>query len=105
MGRCGGGGKVAWGSWEKIYLPKECDCLVIKESGKFNYALLSKWRWRLLNDEVVLGAGFLLLTMVLIPCGFHFFALPMHLYGGRISGKSVLMRALVAGLIRGCVGR
>lgn len=40
--------KTIWISWEKICLPKVGD-LGIKHCGKFNLALLCKWKWRILN--------------------------------------------------------
>jgi len=42
---------IAWVSWEVLCKPKEEGGLGIKDITKFNYALLAKWRWRLISEE------------------------------------------------------
>ncbi|XP_068486393.1 uncharacterized protein [Phaseolus vulgaris] len=42
---------IAWVSWEVLCKPKEEGGLGIKDIRKFNYALLAKWRWRLISEE------------------------------------------------------
>jgi len=42
---------IAWVSWEIVCKTKEEGGLGIRDIRKFNYALLAKWRWRLVSDE------------------------------------------------------
>ena len=42
---------IAWVSWEVLCKPKEEGGLGIRDIRKFNYALLAKWRWRLISEE------------------------------------------------------
>lgn len=49
-GECEESKKVYWVSWDSICLAKEDDCLGVRHCGLFNIDLLSKWKWRVLND-------------------------------------------------------
>lgn len=51
MGRGHDVKKVYWVSWDSICLPKEEGGLGVKHRGLFNLALLSKWKWQILNDD------------------------------------------------------
>ena len=42
---------IPWVSWGKICKPFEEGGLGIKDIRKFNYALMAKWKWRLMSDE------------------------------------------------------
>lgn len=48
------GGNMAWVKWDTICKPKVVQGLGIKNIKIFNMALLSKWKWRLLevNDDL-----------------------------------------------------
>lgn len=46
-----GGGKIAWVEWSKICRPKAEGGLGVKDLRLFNWALLGKWRWRLLKER------------------------------------------------------
>lgn len=41
---------IAWVSWENVCRPKEVRGLGIKYIGRFNSALLCKWRWRMIKE-------------------------------------------------------
>lgn len=43
--------KVIWIRWDYIYLSKEECGLRVKHCGMFNHTLLSKWTWRILNND------------------------------------------------------
>lgn len=40
---------MSWVSWDTVCLPKEFGGLGVKHCGLFNLALLSKWKWKILN--------------------------------------------------------
>ncbi|XP_068471476.1 uncharacterized protein [Phaseolus vulgaris] len=42
---------IPWVSWGNICRPPEEGGLGIKDIRKFNYALMAKWKWRLMSDE------------------------------------------------------
>jgi len=42
---------IPWVSWENICKPCEEGGLGIKDMRKFNFALMAKWKWRLMNEE------------------------------------------------------
>jgi hypothetical protein len=42
--------KLGWVNWDHICLPKEQGGLGVKNLELFNVALLSKWKWRFLDD-------------------------------------------------------
>jgi len=42
---------IPWVSWGNICKPTEEGGLGIKDIRKFNYALMAKWKWRLMSDE------------------------------------------------------
>ena len=42
---------IPWVSWGNICKPPEEGGLGIKDVRKFNYALMAKWKWRLMSDE------------------------------------------------------
>jgi len=42
---------IPWVSWGNICKPLEEGGLGIKDVRKFNYALMAKWKWRLMSDE------------------------------------------------------
>jgi len=56
--------KIAWISWERA--PKEKCGLGIKNLYLFNISLLSKWRWRFLQDSLQFGPLLLDLDMVVL---------------------------------------
>lgn len=41
--------KVNWVNRDSVCLPKEVGGLRVKHCGLFNFAFLSKWKWRILN--------------------------------------------------------
>ncbi|CAK8538809.1 unnamed protein product [Lathyrus sativus] len=43
--------KVNWIKWENVCCSKKDGGLGVKYYGKFNLALLGKWKWRILNEE------------------------------------------------------
>jgi len=43
---------IAWVSWGNLFKPKEEGGLRFKNIRKFNFALLNKWRWRCISQEV-----------------------------------------------------
>lgn len=43
--------KIAWVNWDTLCKRKEERGLGIKDWGRFNLALLGKWRWRFLNER------------------------------------------------------
>lgn len=43
--------KIAWVRWEEVCKAKYMGGLGIKNIVKFNYALLGKWRWRLIPNQ------------------------------------------------------
>src|ERR1044072_1367680 len=43
--------KTAWVSWERMCAPKDLGGLGLKDLGRFNIALLGKWRWRLFSEK------------------------------------------------------
>ena len=45
------GRKIAWVKWEQMCKPKEEGRLGLKDMRFFNFALLGKWKWRLVNEE------------------------------------------------------
>jgi len=48
---CGDNRSIPWVSWGNICKPLEEGGLGIKDIRKFNYALMAKWKWRLMSDE------------------------------------------------------
>ncbi|XP_068466531.1 uncharacterized mitochondrial protein AtMg00310-like [Phaseolus vulgaris] len=42
---------ISWVSWEDVCKPKEEGGLGIRDIRRFNYALLAKWRWRIVSEE------------------------------------------------------
>jgi len=42
---------ISWVKWGTVCKPMEEGGLEIKDIQKFNYALLAKWKWRLLSEE------------------------------------------------------
>jgi len=42
---------IPWVSWDKICKSNEEGGLGIKDIRKFNYALMAKWKWRMMSDE------------------------------------------------------
>jgi len=42
---------IPWVSWENICKPCEEGGLGIKNIRKFNFALMAKWKWRLMSEE------------------------------------------------------
>ena len=48
--------KIAWVSWKSICLPKEKGGLGIKDINQFNFALLGKWLWNLMQNKGELWA-------------------------------------------------
>ncbi|KAI5403655.1 hypothetical protein KIW84_050994 [Lathyrus oleraceus] len=53
------GKKICWVSWDIICLSKAKWGLGVKHCCMFNLSLLSKWKWRILNDESSSWANFL----------------------------------------------
>ncbi|PNX99941.1 cysteine-rich receptor-like protein kinase, partial [Trifolium pratense] len=51
--------KLCWIKWEQVCLPKEKGGLGVKNLEFFNLALLSKWKWRFLNDNDAIWAALL----------------------------------------------
>lgn len=52
--------KISWISWENFCRSKKEGGLGVKDWGKFNLALLGKWRWRLLTEKDSLWAKIIL---------------------------------------------
>jgi len=42
---------ISWVRWENVCKPHEEGGLGIRDIGSFNYALLAKWKWRMMSDE------------------------------------------------------
>ncbi|GAU27776.1 hypothetical protein TSUD_215870 [Trifolium subterraneum] len=51
--------KLCWIKWDQICLPKNRGGLGVKNLELFNIALLSKWKWRLLDEGDTIWAGLL----------------------------------------------
>jgi len=47
----GGGWKVCWVKWRKVYQPRSKGGLGVRDVKLVNMSLLAKWKWRLLQDE------------------------------------------------------
>jgi hypothetical protein len=43
--------KLAWIKWDTICMKRECGGLGVKRLREFNYALLGKWVWRVLEEK------------------------------------------------------
>lgn len=48
---------LAWVSWGTICKPRELGGLGVQDIRNFNHALLSKWIWRIVNDEDAIWNG------------------------------------------------
>jgi hypothetical protein len=65
--------KLCWVKWEQVSLPKSQGGLGVKNLALFNTALLSKWKWRCLDDRNALWSDLL--------C-FRYGHLPTKILGG-----------------------
>ncbi|PNX67524.1 ribonuclease H, partial [Trifolium pratense] len=50
-GGCRGTKRVNWIKWDTVCLPKKKGGLGVRDVRLVNISLLTKWRWRLLEDE------------------------------------------------------
>ncbi|XP_058785055.1 uncharacterized mitochondrial protein AtMg00310-like [Vicia villosa] len=50
---------ISWMGWKDVCKSKEEGGLGIKHAGRFNKALMSKWPWRMLNEENAIWSGVL----------------------------------------------
>lgn len=51
--------RINWISWEKVCLDKGKCGLGVKHYEHFNLSLLSKWKWRILNERKTIWYGLL----------------------------------------------
>jgi hypothetical protein len=68
--------KLCWVKWDQVSLPKSQGGLGVKNLALFNAALLSKWKWRCLDDRNALWAELL---------SFRYGHLPTKILGGSLS--------------------
>ncbi|KAK2445049.1 hypothetical protein QL285_016023 [Trifolium repens] len=87
--------RLCWVSWDQICLPKERGGLGVNNLSLFNYALLGKWKWRLLTEGDAVWAELL---------RFRYGHLPTQLLAGNASAyniKSSLWWRDIVGIARG----
>lgn len=63
--------KIVWISWERVCSLKEKCGLGIKNLYLFNISLLSKWRWRFLQESLQFGPLLLDSDMVVLSLIYH----------------------------------
>ena len=50
-GGVGGGGKICWVKWKRIYQPKSRGGLGVKDVKMVHLSLMAKWKWRFLQNN------------------------------------------------------
>ena len=45
------GNKINWVRWDRVCLPRKDEGLRSRNLNMFNVSLLSKWKWRMLNNQ------------------------------------------------------
>lgn len=90
------GGKIHWGSWDKLTAPKGCGGLGFRDFESFNCALLAKQYWRMISNPETFWAS--ILKGLYFPNGSGLDAKkgasPSWLWSSLMEGKDLLDKGL-----------